>query len=539
MGFWFIAAIIFATGTAAASYYQQKKAQKQQAKMAQDLAAVQVSGHDNNRSLYTVYGKTMVGSTTVWKKVSDKRLNMTATGFTTLSQATGNNLNVSADTDSNRWLYRVVSLCSGPVDSITRVLIDNEPHTASRFNQKVDYHFATAISNGPTAGRYFTPASTYFSYQWDSSFKGQGVAYAFERFYLHKDAPAFQGEPQTKYEVKGRKVYDPRKDSTSAYYDSGLGVSTHRSNDSSTWQWTDNPAICLLDYLVNDEYGRGLDYSDIDLASIVSAADKCDVLVDIPPRYTNESGASITVYNPSTGTLEVVDIDEDLIQYRADQSGNTQKRFRLNVALDGSKEVLDNIQTILNVFKGYLIFANGKYSIHMDDVQTPVMNLNNDDIIGGLKITEGDRKQRINRATVKFINRNLEYKEDQVSWPEIGTSTYTTYLSEDQGEKLHKSFTLEGCTDFYQAEDTAEFLVRDSRASLSVKGTFGPRAMALTPGDVIRLTYDSAGYSLRLFKVRGVGINITNHEVNLDLIEYDESVYTWNDNKLNEPLVES
>ena len=128
--------------------------------------------------------------------------------------------------------------------------------------------------------------------------KGQEVAYSVERCYLHKDAPAFQGEPSTQYIVKGRKIYDPRKDSTSAYYNSALGVATHRSTTPTTWQWSDNPSLCLLDYLHSETYGRGLAYSDIDLASFVSAATKCEVQVAVPARLTNTTGNTIRHNRP-------------------------------------------------------------------------------------------------------------------------------------------------------------------------------------------------------------------------------------------------
>ena len=62
--------------------------------------------------------------------------------------------------------------------------------------------------------------------------------------------------------VKGKKVYDPRKDSTSDAYDSSLGVSTHRSNTASTWQYSSNP-LAMRDYLTSSQ-GVAADQSQID-----------------------------------------------------------------------------------------------------------------------------------------------------------------------------------------------------------------------------------------------------------------------------------
>ena len=539
---WAIIAAVIAVAASAGVYYQQRKMEAQAKKQAQEAKAVQISGHDSNRGLYTVYGKALIGSTTVWKKVSDKQTRMTQTGFTTFSRGTGDFINGTRDLKSNRFLYRAVSLCAGPIQSVENILIDDEGYQSSRFGQGDNRHFAASVSLGPTAGQNFSAMRTSYSDfgAWGSTFTGKGVAYAIERLYLDNDKPAYQGEPSTKYLVKGRKLYDPRKDSTSSVYDATLGTSSHRFATPTTWEWSDNPVLALLDYMTNSEYGRGLALSVIDLESIADSADKCDVLVDVPARLTNTTGSSYDFYDPESGQVITVPVNTNIPNYRPEQgSSSQQKRFRINIAIDPSKELLDNIQEILNVFRGNLSYANGKYRVHMADVASPVLTIGDDDIISGLKISNGDRSQRMNRATVKFINANKQHKTDQASWPSLDSNEddglYDTYLTEDQGERLHKTFTIKGCTDFYQAQDTAEFLVRDSRSNLTVAGTFGSRCFGLVPGDVVSLTYDSAGYSGKYFRVMQVAIDLNSMNVNLQLKEYDSSVYTWNDARGNEP----
>ena len=534
--------VIVVGALTAASYYQQRKMQREAEKQANEMASHQISGHDSNRALYTVYGRALVGTTTLYKRVSRKQVPMANASFTNYRGGGG-----SPDTSDKRWglnrfLYRISSLSNGPIDGIEKVLIDGESHLASRFTAGHSRHFEAAVSLGPTAGNYFsnlkTTYSTDFS-QWDSSKKGQGVAYVVERFWFDKSNPAYQGEPQTQYLVRGRKLYDPRLDSTVAG-----GSGSHRSATPSTWAFSDNPALALLDMLTNTEYGRGVDYSECDLPSFITAANKCDTYVDIPARATNQTGSQLVVYDPHLGvTYEIAD-NGIIPNYRMDQIttgsfANKQKRFRLNMAVDNSKEVLDNIQQILQSFRANLHHINGEYAVHMDDVASPVITLNDDDIIGGLKISQGDRKQRINRMTAKFLNANKHYKTDQVSWPpldETSGSQYQTYLTADSGEKLHKTVTLTGCTDYYQAEDIAEYLVRESRVTLTATGTFGSRCFNLVPGDVVALDYDSAGYSGKYFIVDQVGVDISSMNVKLSLREYDSSIYTWNANRGNEPI---
>ena len=513
-----------------ASYLSAKKAEKLAKKQAEEMAAVQISGHNSNRSLYTVYGEALVGSTIIWKKISGRRAPLSLTNFIVKSKATGSELTSTQNKTAKRYLYRAVTLCNGPVADITNVLVDSESYLSPRFGYDHNYHFGTAISKGPTAGLHYSRLSSHHSEfsQWDTTKTGKGVAHAIERLYLDKKNPAFQGEPSTQYLVKGRLLYDPRLDSTVTN-----GSGSHRQATPSTWAWTDNPAICLLDYLTNTEYGRGLAYSIIDLA-----ANSCDVLVDVPGRLLNETDDVLTLADILAGEYEVnVSPNGVITIYRPNQAANNkQKRYRINAAIDGSKEVLDNIQQILNVFKAHLVYVNGKYTVTMADVASSVLSLGDDDIIGGLKISDGDRAQRMNRATIKFINANKNFKTDQVSWPEIGSTAYNAYLAEDQDEKIHRTFTIDGCTDFYQAEDTAEFIVRDGRTGLTLSGNFGSRAVALIPGDVVALTYDSASYAGKYFRVQTVALDLQTMNVALTLREYDSSVYTWNASRGNEPL---
>ena len=53
-------------------------------------------------------------------------------------------------------------------------------------------------------------------------------------------------------EVKGMLVYDPRLDSTNG------GSGSHRLATPSTWEWSDNPALCFADFKMSTRYGAGV-----------------------------------------------------------------------------------------------------------------------------------------------------------------------------------------------------------------------------------------------------------------------------------------
>ena len=80
-----------------------------------------------------------------------------------------------------------------------------------------------------------------------STFRLRGVTYCvFELLYNENTEQVWQsGAPGNLAAViKGRKIYDPRLDSTNG------GSGAHRYTDATTWEWSDNPALCVADYLM-------------------------------------------------------------------------------------------------------------------------------------------------------------------------------------------------------------------------------------------------------------------------------------------------
>ena len=119
------------------------------------------------------------------------------------------------------WLndYKLTLDSNGEVTSATN---DGGTTTTTRYNGyvRVNKHLGTdgQLADGDLIGIG----------GWNSNCRLRGVAYLYVR--LKFDAEVFpNGIPEIQAVVKGKKVYDPRKDSTSNEYDSSLGVSSHRS----------------------------------------------------------------------------------------------------------------------------------------------------------------------------------------------------------------------------------------------------------------------------------------------------------------------
>ena len=109
---------------------------------------------------------------------------------------------------------------------------------------------------------------------WGDNHKLSGLDYLAIRFKWNADK--FGSVPTVQALVKGRKIYDPRLDSTVTG-----GSGSHRQNDSSTWEYSDNPTLQLLDYLRNERFGMGIadSYFDSNFADWQTASDVCDTQI--------------------------------------------------------------------------------------------------------------------------------------------------------------------------------------------------------------------------------------------------------------------
>ena len=88
-----------------------------------------------------------------------------------------------------------------------------------------------------------------------------------------------QACPRLTVQVKGKRVYDPRD-------------ANQQFGTPATYKHSDNPALTFLDYITDNQVGKGLTASQINMSTFTSAANVCDTQVDQP--YFNGSAQSLT-----------------------------------------------------------------------------------------------------------------------------------------------------------------------------------------------------------------------------------------------------
>ena len=418
----------------------------------------------NNSSIPVVYGERLIGGTRVFIETSG--------------------------TD-NEFLYIALVLCEGEINSIEEIKVDDKVVTfngaltdntqrtvassdSNFYKSDVSYitiepHFGT---DGQSASSLLSSLSS-----WGSNHKLSGICYLALKFKWNQDV--FGGIPTVQAKIKGRKV-----------------VTLDASLNESSETFSTNPAFCLLDYLRNERYGKGIATANIDLQSFRDASQVC-----------------VTQVTPFSG-------------------GSDINIFDTNAVLDTSKKVIDNVRDILRGCRGYLPYVQGKYKLVIETTGSASVSLDEDDIIGGYSLSSPTKNSKYNRVIATFINPDRNFQADQVTFPPTDDSGLPSSDRHATLKAADGNFLLEGRFDFktitspYQAEEMAEIILRRSRESNGLTIITGFNAYQLHIGDIVNITLSSLGFSSKAFRVIQMTFN-EDYTITLQLVEHQDSHYTF------------
>jgi hypothetical protein len=267
----FVPIIIQFIITTAISYLISPKPKAPRFSSQDEIRGALVNKDSNNNPIPVVYGKRQLGITRVF---------------------------VESSGGDNKYLYIAGVLCEGEVTSIDEIYVDDKlvlwdgllEHGVLRNVGDKDLNYyknsESLIAIQAFYGKDNQVSSSLLAGKkgWTTKHRLNGIAYVALRFQWNQDA--FAGLPDVRVTLKGRKIYDPRLDSTKG------GSGTHRENDASTWAYSDNSSLVLLDYLRNSRHGKGLttDAFETNYDSFKTSADTADI--EIKP-YTLDETTSV------------------------------------------------------------------------------------------------------------------------------------------------------------------------------------------------------------------------------------------------------
>jgi hypothetical protein len=206
---------------------------------------------------------------------------------------------------------------------------------------------------------------------WTANHRARGIAYIYARFEYSADAFP-NGVPVITTVVQGKKVYDPRTETTA---------------------YSSNAALCLRDYLISS----GVAFtSEIDDTLFSTAANICD---------------------------ETVTLD----------AGGTQLRYTTNGTFTSEAVPKDALSNLLTSMGGMIWYSQGKWGCKPAAYTSTVLSLDEDDLRSGLQIqTRNSRRDGFNKITGIFRGPESNYFE--TNYPTLAPAAFLSVDNGQESE---------------------------------------------------------------------------------------------------------
>lgn len=366
---------------------------------------------------------------------------------------------------NNKYLHRIIAVSGHEINSFEDIYINDEIATIddsgnvtspSQYNGKIRINTHLGASDQVADADLVAESAN-----WTSAHRLRGIAYMYVR--MEFDADVFpNGVPTFTATVKGKKVYNPTTDTTA---------------------WSDNPALCLRDYLISN-YGLSEEVGNID-----------DDLVNTAVSICNET-------NTDAGTT----------------------RYTCNGAFTTDLTPYDVINNLLTPMGGMLWYAQGKWRMKPAYWTAPVLDLNEDDLRSSIGVaTRHSRRDNFN--VVKGTFRGEESNWQTTDYPQVDSAAF---LAADNGQESVADVDLPFTDNSIEARRLARIALERNRQQLTVTAAFGLKTMRVQVGDNIRLTNTRFGWDNKEFEVLSWNFGLTEGldlQVNMTLRETAETVF--------------
>ena len=427
----------------------------------------------------------------------------------------------------NKFLHRVIAFTGHEIESFEQIYINDEVATISsngtvtspsRYQGKIKI-----FKYNGSPDQVADPALVAAVPAWTSAHRLRGIAYLYCHFEFDVDAFP-NGVPEITAVIKGKKVYDPRSPSAAP-------------------AWSDNPALCVRDYLTATGYGLGEAAVNISDTSFITAANICDeTSTDAGTTRYTANGAFTTSIEPQELLTDLMTSMGGTIWYTqgfwavkaakwaapvTDVNGATivlnEDDLRSSIAVSTRHSRRDNFNVVNGTFKGE------ESNWQVTDFP-PVTNLTLATALvdgGSYSITEvGTTDFTLVGATSNTVG--TVFTADLSDGAATGTGKTNAYLGVDNGQESPIDLELPWTDNSVEARRIARILLEKSRQQLTMSASFGLRAFQLQTGDNVRITNTRFGWTNKEFEVVSWSFGVQNEydlQINLVLRETAESVF--------------
>ncbi|CAN1576024.1 Tip attachment protein J [Paracoccaceae bacterium] len=353
----------------------------------------------------------------------------------------------------DQYLHLVIVLAAHRVKSIGAIWFDGE--MAITAGGLVQGRWAGKITVEKRLGAEdqtaFASLIANVADKWTSAHRLAGCAALYLR--LTYDPDAFPGGiPNITVDIEGKDdIIDPR---------------------TGTQTYSENPALCLADYLAQSAYGvgAGIGAADgTDVESVIEAANICDEMVPLA-------------------------------------SGGSEQRYSCNGVVSLAESPKTIIEGMLSAMAGRCAVQGGTWRIHAGAYRVPEVTLTADDVrAGGMVLaTRVSQSANFNAVRGQFVSPENDWQPDD--FPAYASDVY---LAEDDGMRKWRDLSLPFTISAAMAQRLAKIELERARRQMTVKLAGKLAAWRAGVGETVMLSYARWGFAAKPFEVQGVSLDLT------------------------------
>jgi hypothetical protein len=303
---------------------------------------------------------------------------------------------------------------------------------------------------------------------WTNAHVGKGICYLYVRLRYDIEVFGQVGLPNISAIVRGKKVFDPRSNTTA---------------------WTENAALIAADRLRDAEFGLAATLAQIPSTELTAAANVCD-----EPVQLNLAGA-------------------------------TQPRYTFSGSFTTDAPAQDSLGDLAAAMAGSIVWSQGRWLVRPGIYRTPAPAIGPDDLASeSIAITPKASRSALFNAV------RVSYRDPAQNWAEVQAPLVTnpTYQAQDGGLQMVQDLRLPMACDALRAQRLGKIMLERARQAMAVSITTNLRAYDLAPTDTVPLALARYGWGAgKVFEVEertwGGGL-----EINYLLRESAPEIYAWN-----------
>jgi hypothetical protein len=401
-----------------------------------------------------------------------------------------------------RELHLVVVLAGHACEDLEEIRADGELVTVDGSGNVTSPSRWVGLMNirehlGSDSQTVDTTLDTAFT-DWTSNHRLRGLTYVAITLTFNDDH--MRSVPNFRFLVKGRKVYDPRLDTTAG------GSGAHRVNDETTWAWSENAVLCANDFhrgvMINGTRiaGPGISSGRFLWSNVMAEANVCDENVVLAAALGNEN------------------------------------RYTANGFIDPRQTHEEISQQFEQAFAGDFLFSDGKWRYFAGAYRAPTLALTGEHFVGPLRMvvhkSEADRRDTaVGRyAALSQDGTMADYAPFSLSTAVVGSERFQTIDFPLVNDSTDTGATYDGGA---RAQRIAKLLLERDAAGKLITCTTNLYGWRAVPGESISVTHAAFGLSAQTMRVMDVQLRPfqddgkTGLVVDLTLAAGPSSLYTW------------